>query len=242
MQFKISLKHLLIIFFIALASWYFNFAKNSAESVQETTAASKMTKVDSTPEPSNKNKITANSSLSALAEVQIPKKIRVPKLKSESSFRSIATQDLKQHRISQLDPNWQWVVNLSAIPKHLYKGSLRDSFGEANNHILYENRVNVSSPDEFFVENPLVLYNQNRQKYGLLTGIFIATAKSTEDFKKIIEDGSFEIVNSFANLRLIFLRPLQSPFNYNEYAQALRFDQRVSQVEYEILSMNWVKN
>ncbi len=242
MQYKMSLKYLLIIFFIALASWYFKSPLESVEPIQETTAASKMTKDDSNLVLRDKSKTSANASQSLPVEAQTFKKIRAPKLKPEVSFRSIATQELRQHQISRLGSNWQWVVNLSAVPKHLYKGSLRDSFGEANNHILYENRVNVSSPDAFFSENPLVLYNQNRQKYGLLTGIFITTAKSAEDFKKILEDPNFEVVNSFQNLRLVFLKPVQSPFNFNEYALVLSADQRVSQVEYEILNMNWVKN
>lgn len=242
MQYKMSLKYLLVIFFIALASWYFYFAKPSTESMQETTAASKSDKETLKKESQNVAKNSGKTLQNNLAETQIPKKIRIPKLNSEPSFRSVPTQELKKHLISQLDSSWQWVVNLSAIPKHLYKGSLNDSYGEANNHILYENRQNVSSPDEFFIENPMILYNQNRQKYGLLTGVFIATAKSQEDFKRILEDKNYEVVNSFPNLHLVFLRPLHSPFSFNDYAQALRGDQRISQIEYEILNMNWVKN
>lgn len=242
MQRQISPKYLLIIISIAFVSWYFDFFKDPVESVQEITASSKIDMKNSSSNILDKNKLSGNSAKNALAERHTGKKINLSSITSRIPTKLLTAKELKQHQIIQLDPNWRWAMNLSATPKSLYKGSLRDSFGEANNHILYENRVNASSANEFFIENPLVLYSPSRQKYALLTGIFIVTAQSSEDVEKILEDRNFEVVNSFADLRLIFLKPLQSPFNFNEYAQALRNDRRVSHVEYEMLTLNWVKN
>lgn len=198
-------------------------------------------------ENKNEQSSTAQTSQRSLASSVVQdnsgfgKRLNFPKTNSNHVATNEPTQ-LNRTSVLNLESKWQWVENVTAVPKNKFNGSLSNVVAEVNSYLLLSDSKNVSSAETFFENSPMVLYNENRKQYGLLTGVFIVSVKSNEDFESIIKDDQFKIVQSFSNIHTIFLKPKESPFSLNDINQQLNQDHRVLKLEYEILMKNLVKN
>ncbi len=144
--------------------------------------------------------------------------------------------------VSSLDAKWHWWTKTTAIFRANRQQGTEQALAEVEQRIIVNDKSLISSPAEFYMESPLVLFDPNRQRVALLTGVYVVTAKSEEDFSRLENDVNFEVVNSFAHLKVIYLIPRKSPFSLNEVVEFLNKDERVQSFEFEILKGNLVKN
>ena len=144
--------------------------------------------------------------------------------------------------MKSLDEKWLWWGDVTSVSRDQFRSATETALAEIDQQIVVPNRSQASSPSEFYSETPLVLFDPQRQRVALLTGVYVVTAKSAEALSDLLKDGDFEVVNSFAHLQMAFLKPRKNPFNMNEVAAYLGQDGRVKTFEYEILKGNLVKN
>lgn len=154
------------------------------------------------------------------------------------SQNQLQTLDLKS-----VDQKWKWWSDAAVITKNQGNSIAAGAvLAEVSQHLVIPRNSQGSSVDEFFPESPLVLFDPLKKRVGLLTGVYIIKARSLADMSELENDGQFEIVNAFSELRLLYVKPKKIPFNLSRVEEFLSRDGRVQSFEYEILKGNLVKN
>ncbi len=149
---------------------------------------------------------------------------------------------LQNLQLKVVGQKWKWWANTGVVAKKDSSNASNKTLAEVSQHFVVPRSSQGSSPEEFFPDSPLVLFNPLKKSVGLLTGTYVITTKTENDFADLIQDENFEVINSFSHLRLVYLKPRKAPFNLSEVENALTADRRVQSFEYEILKGNLVKN
>ncbi|MEK6775178.1 MAG: hypothetical protein AABY64_14655 [Bdellovibrionota bacterium] len=179
--------------------------------------------------------INSENAIEARAKAQPARSEIVP-------LRTPYQRELLDLGVSSLDKKWHWWSKTTAIFRSNRQQGAEQALAEVEQRVVVDDQSLMSSPSEFYMESPLVLFDPSRQRVALLTGVFIVTAKSEEDFSRLENDVNFEVVNSFSHLKVVYLKPRKSPFSLNEIVQFFNKDERVQSFEFEILKGNLVKN
>jgi len=149
-------------------------------------------------------------------------------------------KSLRPLRVTSVNNKWQWWPKVSATHKTKLSPQ-SEVLGEVDQHMIISSPEIYSTPQAFSSESPLVLYDSLRKRIGLLTGVFVVTAKNSQDLQSLESDELFSVVNSIAELNLVYLKPKKNSFDLNEVSNFLSHDPRVHNFEFEILRGSLVK-
>ncbi|WP_413582058.1 hypothetical protein [Bdellovibrio sp. HCB288] len=221
-------------------------AKNTGKSLEVQTE--KLQSLDSntnvsgqTPQP-----VTPAPSTMPLASVEAPQQMQAREIVSRDQTRQVqkyaqpGTEELRSNSILRASP-WKVWTGVRAVPKvNVEPGD--EVVGLTSGYAIIKDGTMFGDDQNFSLKNPMVVFDENSGRVGVVPGRVKLTLKDTKFMTSIQKEYGLSVVNRFPHLRLFFVTSSLQNFDLSKLVAFLKKDKRVEKADLEIVSGNRVKN
>lgn len=179
------------------------------------------------------------SAIGLIDENSPGRKITLTNPNSSSNFYEPDPRQISEINSKHLAEEWKSFGKTTFKPRNLI-GSGENRLFDLDRYSVLE-ALNPSQFQNFNVENPMVLYDENKKQFGLLTGTVIVSYKDSLFLDRALELKGIEVVYHAEHIKRVYLKPLGT-VNLDSWAENLSTLGGFDNLEFEVLRAKYIKN
>lgn len=135
---------------------------------------------------------------------------------------------------------WQGVRVVSASHQDEQGKKLKE-LGSIGSYVLMEDVQFRSDEHQFQSSAPIPVFNQRRNKAGLITGVVTLVLREGIEVDPVLTDFGLFIKTALPQIRTLYVAVKNEPYDLVTLIESLKQDSRIEKVDLEVVTQNYAK-
>ncbi|QDK38410.1 hypothetical protein [Bdellovibrio sp. NC01] len=138
------------------------------------------------------------------------------------------------------DGSWKVWNHMTAVPTENYNGTGK-AIGQVGSFTVVEASAFKADEHNFSSSQPIVVYKDNGQRPGLISGSYLVVLRDSTDFESFVLDHGLRLLNAFPETRSYYVTAGAEPFDLSLLLQTMRNDPRVETANVQVVTERYAK-